>query len=91
MTISFLLILLAGAAGLALLALTIVIAVLFVLRVSRSQLSTGNFSANQTEGTISILAALCVLFSAMLNPVLSVGLAVVFLLALAVYKLLPQR
>lgn len=46
---------------------------------------------NQTEGTISMLAALLVLFSAMLDPRISAGLAVVFLLALGVYKLVARR
>jgi hypothetical protein len=41
---------------------------------------------NKTEGTISILAALFVLFSAMLDPRVSVVLAVVFLIGLAIYK-----
>lgn len=41
---------------------------------------------NKTEGTISILAALLVLFSAMLDPRVSVALAAVFLIALAIYK-----
>lgn len=40
----------------------------------------------KTEATISILAALFVLFSAMLDPKVSVVLAVIFLVALAVYK-----
>ena len=41
---------------------------------------------NKTDGTISILAAIFVLFTAMLDPRISVGVAVVFLLALAIYK-----
>lgn len=41
---------------------------------------------NTTEGTLSILAALLVLFSAMLDPRVSIALAVVSLVALAVYK-----
>lgn len=41
---------------------------------------------NQTEGTISILAALFVLFSAMLDPRVSIALAVAFLVLLAIYK-----
>ncbi len=40
----------------------------------------------KTEGTLSVLAALLVLFSAMLDPRISAGLAIVFLLALAIYK-----
>jgi hypothetical protein len=41
---------------------------------------------NQTEGTISTLAALLVLFSAMLDPRVSVVLALVALVAFAIYK-----
>ena len=41
----------------------------------------------KTEATISILAAMFVLFSAMLDPRVSVALSVVFLVAFAVYKL----
>ena len=40
----------------------------------------------KTEGTIAILAALLVLFSAMLDPRVSAALAVVGLLALGIYK-----
>lgn len=41
---------------------------------------------NQTEAAISVVAALIVLFSAMLNPWVSVVLAVTFLVALSVYQ-----
>ncbi|NLV31961.1 MAG: hypothetical protein GXY47_12500 [Acidobacteria bacterium] len=41
---------------------------------------------NRTDAIISGLAALLVLFTAMLDPRVSVGLAVVFLLGVAVYK-----
>lgn len=44
----------------------------------------------KTEATISILAAMLVLFSAMLDPRVSVALSVIFLVALAVYKLTRQ-
>ncbi len=40
----------------------------------------------KTEGTIAIVAALLVLFSAMLDPRISAGLAVVALLAFGVYR-----
>ncbi len=40
----------------------------------------------KTEATLSIIAALLVLLSAMFDPRISAGLAVVFLVALAVYK-----
>jgi hypothetical protein len=42
--------------------------------------------SEKTEATISIAAALLVLLSAMFDPRISAGLAVVFLVALAVYK-----
>ncbi|MDE2188234.1 MAG: hypothetical protein KGJ35_00690 [Patescibacteria group bacterium] len=41
----------------------------------------------KTEGTISIIAALLVLFSAMLNPMVSIILAVVALVGLGIYEL----
>ena len=41
---------------------------------------------NKTEGSLAILAALLVLFSAMLDPRVSVILAVAALIALGVYK-----
>lgn len=41
---------------------------------------------NKTEGTINILAALFVLFSAMLDPYVSIVIAVVALVSLAIYK-----
>ncbi len=44
-----------------------------------------------TESRISILAALFVLFSAMLDPRVSAALAIVFLVTLAVYKFAVSR
>lgn len=41
---------------------------------------------NKTEGTINIVAALLVLFSAMLDPRVSVVLAIAALVGLAIYK-----
>ncbi|RLJ08188.1 MAG: hypothetical protein DRP16_01910 [Candidatus Aenigmatarchaeota archaeon] len=46
---------------------------------------------NKTEGVIAILAAFFVLFSAMLNPKISAGLAVVFLVVLTSYKLYQSK
>jgi len=43
--------------------------------------------SNKTEGIIAILAAFFVLLSAMLDPKISAGLAIVFLVVLAAYKL----
>jgi len=40
---------------------------------------------NKTEGIVSTLAAILVLFTTMLDPRISVGLAVAFLLGLGVY------
>ncbi len=42
--------------------------------------------SSKTDGIINSLAALLVLFTAMLDPRISVGLAVAFLLILAIYK-----
>lgn len=42
----------------------------------------------RTEGTLAIVAALLVLFSAMWDPRISAGLAVVALLGLGLYRLL---
>ncbi len=41
---------------------------------------------DKTEASISIVVALFVLLSAMVDPRISAGIAIVFLLALAVYK-----
>jgi hypothetical protein len=40
----------------------------------------------KTEGTIAILAALLVLFSAMWDPRVSIAVSLVALVALAIYK-----
>lgn len=45
----------------------------------------------RTEAAISLLAALFVLFSAMLDPRISLGLAIAFLVILAGYKFLKSR
>ena len=45
----------------------------------------------KSEAVISFLAALLVLFSAMLDPRISIGLAVAFLVILAVYKFLQSN
>jgi len=47
--------------------------------------------SNKTEGIIAILAAFFVLLSAMFDPRISAGLAVVFLVVLAAYKLYRSR
>lgn len=41
---------------------------------------------DRTDATINALAATLVLFTAMLDPRISVGLAVVFLVGLSIYK-----
>lgn len=46
---------------------------------------------NQTEGLFAIIAALFVLFSAMLNPIISVIVAVAGLVLYGVYKLSVSR
>ncbi len=45
----------------------------------------------KTVGTISIVAALLVLFSAMFNPVVSVALATIALIGLGTYSLLGKE
>jgi hypothetical protein len=47
--------------------------------------------SNKTEGIIAILAAFFVLLSAMFDPRISAGLAFVFLVVLAAYKLYQIR
>jgi len=46
---------------------------------------------DKTEATLAIIAALLVLFTTMLDPRLSAGLAVVLLIAFAVVKLVRSR
>ena len=41
---------------------------------------------NRTEGTINSLAAILVIFTAMLEPRISIGIALVALVGLAIYK-----
>jgi hypothetical protein len=45
----------------------------------------------KTEGTLAILAALLVLFSAMWDPRISVIVSIAALVGLGIYKLLPQK
>jgi hypothetical protein len=47
--------------------------------------------SERSEGTVEIVAALLIMFSAMLDPRVSVTLAILFLSALAMYKLNPSR
>jgi len=47
--------------------------------------------SNKTEAIIAILVAFFVLLSAMLNPKISAGLATVFLIILAAYKLYQSK
>jgi hypothetical protein len=46
---------------------------------------------DRTEGTLAVIAALLVLFSAMLNPRVSAGLAVLVLIGYAAYKFVSNR
>lgn len=46
---------------------------------------------NQTEGLFAIIAALLVLFSAMLNPIVSVSVSVAALGLYGVYKLAARK
>jgi hypothetical protein len=43
-----------------------------------------------TEGILAIIAALIVLFSAMWNPLVSVGVSVVALLGFGIYKYMQK-
>jgi len=45
----------------------------------------------KTEGSLAIIAALIVLFSAMWDPRISVGISVVALTALGLYRLVQKR
>ena len=47
--------------------------------------------SNEMEGTASILAALLVLFTAMIDPVLATGLAVFALAALGTHEFARNR
>ena len=47
--------------------------------------------SNKTEGVIAFVAAFFVLLSAMVAPPISAGLAVFFLVILAIYKLNQSR
>ena len=44
----------------------------------------------RSEGTLSIIAAMLVLFTAMLDPSVSAILAVILLVAFALYKFAPK-
>ena len=46
---------------------------------------------SKTEGTIAIIAALLVLFSAMLDPRISLTISVVALAAFGIYKFLQKK
>jgi hypothetical protein len=46
---------------------------------------------DRSEGILAILASLLVLFSAMLDPRYSAGLAVLLLIGYGVYKLVVRR
>ena len=47
--------------------------------------------SSKTQGIISILAAVAVLFFAMLDPVISIGIAVVALLGMGVWLIVDSR
>jgi hypothetical protein len=46
---------------------------------------------DHTEGVLAIIASLLVLFSAMSDPRVSAGLAVIILLSFAIYELVVRR
>jgi hypothetical protein len=45
----------------------------------------------KTEGTLAILAALLVLFSAMWDPRVSAGVSILVLMGLGIYKLVQRH
>jgi hypothetical protein len=45
----------------------------------------------KTEGALELAAALLVLFTAMLDPIVSAGLAILFLIALSYYRFARAR
>jgi len=46
---------------------------------------------DKTEAAMAIIAALVVLFSAMWNPLISAGVAIVLMLAFGIYKAISGR
>ena len=86
-----LMLVLAGLAAFGLVLIVSIVVVLMLARRAPAASPAGGNSVQTTEGLIAIGAALLVLFSAMLNPLVSVGLAVVILMGLAGYKLLARR
>ena len=46
---------------------------------------------DKQEGGLAVAAAVLLLFSAMLDPIVTVILSVVFMLAFAVYKFVPRK
>jgi hypothetical protein len=46
---------------------------------------------NKTEGVLNNLTAILVIFTALLDPRVSVGLAVVFLIALGMYHFMQHQ
>jgi len=46
---------------------------------------------DRSEGILAVIAALLVLFSAMVDPRVSAGLALLVLIGYAVYKFVPKR
>lgn len=46
---------------------------------------------NKKEGTFAILCSLLVLFSAMMNPVISASISFVILIGYGVYKLIKSK
>ena len=47
--------------------------------------------SDKQEGGLAMAAAVLLLFSTMLDPIVTVILSVVFILAFAVYKLVPHK
>jgi hypothetical protein len=45
----------------------------------------------KTEGALAIAAAILVMFSAMVDPRISIAISIIALAAFGIYKLVPQR
>jgi uncharacterized membrane protein YvlD (DUF360 family) len=50
-----------------------------------------NIYSQNPEGTLSIAAAILLIFSAMINPVFSAGLAIGIILAYGIYKFVIKK
>jgi hypothetical protein len=61
------------------------------LQSLKASLEKENEMNTKTEGAIAIIAALIVLFSAMWDPRVSVGVSILALLGLGIYKFVQRQ